>query len=306
MKYLMIIFMIFIPFGLQARTAFRLYHVDRQIFERYPSLSEPYLSLQQTFDKGQLTQAEHQRRIVVLRSLLKKEAHWIDGYWLLSAEAYMLASSFDTPKVYPKALELLQDAENSSELCLQRVPKQVLCKFFLASVLAKKSSIEGIVSSLRGGFKIYRLWSEVLHSNYEVWFRPNASLQGSVRYALGIFYRLVPDRWWVERLFGIRGSLEQSIQIHREGLGLNPDDPCAQMMLGTSLTCKGFKTQDTEVLLEGQDWLDRAQKTPAYDLNQRLCQRDVTRLVKEPSLSCGYTQAKPVAGLKSKKALLNV
>lgn len=267
------------------------YIVDRFAFDKHPELAADYIRWQDGFEQGTLNREQHRVRLSALEKLLSREPDWVDGYWLISAESFVLASSYDKPKEYPKALPILDDGIEFGERCLQKDSQQVLCKFFLASSMAKKASLEGIFSSLRLGFRIHKLWMDVLDSPYDFWFRPNVSLQGSVRYGLGIFYRLVPNRWLLETMFRIRGNLDKSVIMHREAVAINPDDPCARLMLGTALLCRCRGDQKSRDCHEGISFLESVHQGRAFDANQRLCQRDVDRLLKSQELACGYTQA---------------
>lgn len=268
------------------------YQVDRSVFQKHPEAAAPYLKLQEGFETGSLTRAQHQTRMEVLQALLQREPAWVDGYWLLSAEAFVLASSYEKPKELNPSLPILDEGIRSSERCLHIDAGHVMCKFFLASSMARKASIQGIFASLRLGQRIHDLWMDVLASPYDFWFRPNVSLQGSVRYGLGIFYRLVPNQWLMETMFRIRGSLDKSVSLHREAVAINPEDPCARLMLGTALLCRCRGEQKDRDCNEGLSWLEKAHHGEAIDLNQRLCQRDGLRLLKDQDLACGYTQAR--------------
>lgn len=270
------------------------YKIDPSPLLKHGAEASLYFDLQKIFDRSALTIEQHQQRTAVLQSVIQLEPEWIDGYWLLGAEHFMLASAFTRPGDYGKAEQHLDSAQSLTEKCLERQPRQILCKFFLASVLAKKSSLQGILASLRYGPKIHSLWNEVLLSGQEFWFRPNASLKGSVRYGLGLFYRLVPDRWLVERMFSIRGNLGRSIALHREGLQLNPRDPCSRLMLGVALLCEGRRRDQLTEQEEAQQILESVGEAPVFDVNQAHCQADMHRVRSEPTLACGYTQAVPL------------
>lgn len=270
------------------------YEVDRSVFHKHPDIAASYLQLQKGFETGTLTRAQHRTRMDALQGLLQREPSWVDGYWLLSAEAFVLASSYEKPGELALSLPILEQGIRSAERCLHIDTGHTMCKFFLASSMARKASIQGIFASLRWGQRIHDLWMDVLASPYDFWFRPNVSLQGSVRYGLGIFYRLVPNQWLMETMFRIRGSLDKSVTLHREAVAINPEDPCARLMLGTALLCRCRGDHKDKDCHEGLAWLEKAHQSEALDLNQRLCQRDGIRLIKDQDLACGYTQARQV------------
>lgn len=79
--------------------------------------------------------------------------------------------------------------------------------------------------------------------------------------------------------------------LHREAVAINPEDPCARLMLGTALLCRCRGEGKRADCHEGTAFLESAHQGRAFDPNQRLCQRDVDLLLKEQCLACGYTQA---------------
>ncbi len=271
----------------------KVYSVDRQPLQRHPELSGPqYELLQDKFDTQALTIVEHSKRIKILKDILKVEREWWDGYWLLAAESFVASSYYKDPSNFAEARQLLDDGMNAAKVCLGKRPEHPLCKFFYASNLAKISAIDGIIASLKHGPLIHQLWTEVLSSGYDLQFRPSSSLQGSVRYGMGLFHRLVPDLWIVNLIFGIRGNIDTSIQFHREGLALDREDPCARMMLATALLCKNKGQKEGRLYGEAKELLEIASRQKPTDFNQQICVKDAPKILAEPKMSCGYTQAK--------------
>jgi hypothetical protein len=96
----------------------------------------------------------------------------------------------------------------------------------------------------------------------------------------------------METMFRIRGSLDKLVNLHREAVAINPEDPCARLMLGTALLCRCRGDQRDKDCHEVLSWPERAHQSEALDLNQRLCQREGIRLIKDQDLACGYAQAR--------------
>jgi hypothetical protein len=280
--------------GLELKAeSYKNYSVDRQPFKRHKAEGGPlYEQLQEKFETQPLSLEEHKQRMKIIGDILLKEKDWWDGYWLLAADSFVVSSFYKEPEHFPEARRLLELGLKATELCLATQANHPLCKFFYASNLAKISAIDGIFASLKHGPKIQRLWMDVLESGFNIQFRPNSSLQGSVRYGLGLFHRVVPDLWLVSFLFKIRGNIDRSIQFHREGLALDTDDPCAKMMLATALICKNKGESKGPLFTEAKSLLENAAQQRALDFNQMICVKDSPRILAHPETSCGYTQAK--------------
>jgi hypothetical protein len=145
---------------------------------------------------------------------------------------------------------------------------------------------------LKNAKTVEKLWLEVLASNVNYHFYPSITMQGSVRYGLGMFYRLVPDMWLIEWLFDVRGSLDKSIKLHREGIAFDGTNACSDIMLAVSLICKAKGDRKTQLGQEGFALLDKAANSDTQNLNLKLCVTDAQKVAEEPSRACGYTTTK--------------
>jgi len=278
--------------GFGQASRYKPYPVDIEPLKKQPALGAEFERYHLKFQKEPLEPAEHEKRMEVVKKVLEKSPEWLDGYWLYAADTFFIGSNYQDPKDHPKARAILGKGLNSINECLRRKPDHVLCKFFEASFQAKIASIDGVFSSLRHAKKIRDTWIEVTEGSYDLEFRPNVSMQGTTRFALGMFYRLIPDFFMLDWIFGVRGNINKSIQYHRDAQKLDPQNPCVHLMLAVSLLCKVKGDVKAEPYQESMKLLDRTEREKPIDLAQAVCIRDVEKIRKEPSKTCGYTQAK--------------
>lgn len=278
--------------SLFAAPQYKPYPVDFEALKKYPEQAAVYDRLQKKFEATSLTPAEHQSRMEQVAFVLDREAQWLDGYWIYAADSYFLASIVQDPAQYPKARAILVKGLDRLDTCLKRDPQHMMCRFFSASLQAKVASIDGIFASLKHGKRVRDIWLEVMHSPYDLVFRPNVTLQGSARFALGLFYRLVPDNFVMNWFWDIRGNLQTSIQYHREALQLDPQNPCAYLMLAASLLCEVKGDATRPPYSEAMRLLDATMRETPVDVAQEVCIADAPRLRQNPKKTCGYTQAK--------------
>jgi hypothetical protein len=269
----------------------KIYHIDAAPMQAEPELAQEFHALQEKFQVEALSNAEHEKRLAILEKVIRKRPDWVDGYSLMAAEAFFLGSSFTDPKDHPTARRYLDDGEKKINECLKRAPSNILCKFFKASLRAKIASIDGIFASLRYGRSVRDAWLEVVASDIDMQFRPNVSLQGSVHYGLGLFFRLVPNFFLMDWLFHIRGNIDESIKYHRAAVKFDGDNPCYTLMLAVSLLCKVKGKANTSEYSEAMNLLNAPMPKP-IDVAQAVCVHDVPKIRSEPKKTCGYTQAK--------------
>ena len=113
---------------------------------------------------------------------------------------------------------------------------------------------------------------------------------GDAHYALGQFYRLVPDSWLVETLLGTRGSLDKSIAHLREAVAIQPQRGDYRKELGVSLLCKGQEASDEKLMAEGRDWLTKALDTTVYANHPERDYEHIRELLAQPEKACKYSR----------------
>ncbi len=275
-----------------ADSSYAPYPVDLSGLKKYPDALKQFESMHTKFQKAPLLESEHISRMKLLAGVLEKEPNWLDGYWLYAADAYFLGSMVQNPEQHARARSDLIRGIEILETCLKKDPRHILCRFFEVSLQAKVASIDGIFASLRSGKRIRDTWLEVIASPYDIKFRPNVTLQGVSRFALGLFYRLVPDMFLTDWIWGIRGDIDTSIRYHREALTFDPKNPCAHLMLAVSLLCKVKGDPKSPEYAEAMILLSDTEKEKPIDVAQEVCINDAPKIRSEAHRTCGYTQAK--------------
>jgi hypothetical protein len=272
---------------------YKEHEINWEPLKKRPELYQEYWTLYGDGSEPKyLTRKQLARSFEITETVLKANPRWVDGYWILGSTAFQWGSSFTEEKDLPQARDIFVKGKKASETCLKIVPSQPLCKLFLGSAIGSIASIDGILASLQNAKTVEKLWHEVMESNVNYQFQPNVTMQGSVRYGLGMFYRLVPDMWLVEWLFDVRGNLDKSIKLHREGVALDGANACSDIMLAVSLICRANGDRKNPLGQEGFALLDKAASSKTENINLKVCVKDAERLAADPSQACGYTTAR--------------
>lgn len=295
-----------VPSKLRAERYPKRYIVDMGPLEAKPDLYMEYYNIyysgnaEENKDKEPKSDEESLRSIIrayeIMDSVVKENPKWVDGLWTIASIAWQWGSSYQDEADLPKARDLFVKSKQYAERCLKIEPDNAVCKLFLGSAIGSIGTIDGVFASMRNAEDVERLWSEVTEADYDFFFYPGISMQGSVRYGLGIFYRLVPDIWLVDLLFGVRGSLTDSVTMHREGIGLDQTNECSELMLAASLVCKAEAKRSSPEGKEGFERLEQLivndKKNPTENITLRVCVKDAKKLLETPGNACGYTTSK--------------
>lgn len=272
--------------------AYKPYPFDDKPLLKHAALHDEFQKLRATGQERSLTEAELKRQLELIETIARAEPDWIDGYWMVGEIAFILGNSYTNPKDLKKARAVFEKGRSWTENCLKKAPGNPLCKLMLGAAIGKIASIDGIFSSLRHAKHVEQLWLDAANSGVNHPLSPTSSLQGNTNYALGMFYRLVPDFFLMSWLFDVKGDIKKSVAFHQKSLDIDPPNACSELMLGVSLLCLGKGKAETEDGKKGMAVLARAKKLPAKNSITEICAKDIPKLEKDPSLACGYESSR--------------
>jgi len=268
------------------------YPVNFKPMDKYPTLKEEWYKNKQQYMNQLMPELVLKRQMEIIESISAKESDWNDGLWMLAEVAFQLGSSYTDEKDLPYARSIFARGERATNRCIQKQPDHPICQLFLGAMIGKIASIDGIFVSLKKAKLVEKLWLDASRSPYNYRIGEDTSLQGNTRYALGIFYRLVPDFFLMRWLFDVSGDIKKSVQYHREAIALDPPNPCNKIMLGAALLCS---VNGDVIESEGQEGirhLREARQLPAKSMAAKTCQNDTSKLENAPKRACGYETAR--------------
>ncbi|HET9237614.1 MAG TPA: hypothetical protein VFO10_10205 [Oligoflexus sp.] len=268
------------------------YPVDLKPMEKYPELHQEWTANKAKYADDVMPEPILKRQLEIIESISAKEPAWVDGLWMVADSAFQLGASYTDEKDLPFARSVFVRGQKSAERCIEKKTDHPICALFLGAMIGKIASIDGIFSSLKKAKQVEKLWLSVVNSKYNYRFAEASSLQGSARYALGMFYRLVPDFFLMKWLFDVKGDINKSVKYHRDAIAVDPANACSKIMLAASLLCsvKG-DTKDPNGQ-EGLKHLRDARQMTAKSMVAKACQNDTARLEREPGKACGYETAR--------------
>ncbi|WP_141734563.1 hypothetical protein [Oligoflexus tunisiensis] len=268
------------------------YPVDYKPMEKYPEQQKEWTANKEKYANTVMPEPVMKRQLELIESMSTREPAWLDGQWMVADAAFQLGGSYTEEKDLPYARSVFVRGQKAAGKCIDKKPDHPICQLFLGAMIGKIASIDGIFSSLKKAKQVETLWLGVVNSKYNHRFAESSSLQGSARYALGMFYRLIPDFFLMSWLFDVRGDIKKSVQYHKDAIAVDPPNPCSKIMLAASMLCsvKGDtkKPDGQEALKHLRD----ARQMTAGTLVAKACQNDTARLEMAPDKACGYETAR--------------
>lgn len=272
---------------------YKPYIRDDAPFRKHSRYYQDYNGLIQEAAAGRESRVNLQKRVDIVRRIVDRESRWVDGFWMVAMDAVLLGSTYTDDKDLPVARKYFEVAEDYATRCLRLERHNPLCLFYRGAAIGKKATIDGIFASLSHGEEVLDLWMRAYRSEFNYAFPTGNNLQASVRYALGMYHRLVPDFFLIRMFFGISGDLDKAVTYHQEAITFSRGSvpPCFRIMAAAALFCRddGAKGDDHRAAVAA---IRSAGKGPARSDNDRICQEGGEQLLADPGNGCGYTMAR--------------
>lgn len=115
------------------------------------------------------------------------------------------------------------------------------------------------------------------------------STLGNLHYSSAIFYRILPDWFWIGWLLGVKGDKERALGHMHEALALHPSRLDYQIELGCQLLCLGTARDDRARLEGGLAVMREAVLREPENQDQARKIAAARVMLRRPEKSCGYS-----------------
>jgi len=115
------------------------------------------------------------------------------------------------------------------------------------------------------------------------------SILGNLHYSSAIFYRILPDWFWIQWVLGVKGDKERALGHSRKALALHPDRLDYQIEVGTQLLCLGSTKGDHRRLRDGKAAMRAAIERGGTRSDDMREIHFAKLMLEEPKSSCGYS-----------------
>ena len=113
---------------------------------------------------------------------------------------------------------------------------------------------------------------------------------GNLYYAGSVFYRVIPEWWWLKWVIGVRGDREKSLGYARSAVALSKLRVDYQVELGATLLCLGIEEDAPELVAEGVEVLEGARGLDDFLSTDALDKAHASALMRFPERACGYSR----------------
>ncbi len=230
--------------------------------------------------------------IAACTEALHKDPKNIEALWRKARSIYskgeILASQGATASI---RIRMYSEVTALGEAILAIDPSHGLGLHWKGAGLGRTATAKGVLSSLFMADDIEDAWLAAIEDDYR--YRAvdaTSSFPADTYYALGQYYRLLPDSSLVKLLTGTRGDIDRAISWLRKGVADSPQRIEMLKELGVSLLCKAEREGNAEAREEGLQWLAKAEKLPNAKGTDPVDKAQIPVIRARPDDACGYSR----------------
>ncbi len=224
----------------------------------------------------------------VLMGLVNNNSGHPDIYWNISRNYYNIGERMDIEKDKTGKLDMYVKAEEWAKKGYEKDPDLADNAFWMAVGMSQQAQTKGIASTLMSDRTLakrieeyYLIATKAKNFHY---VEENANTPSSAHFAIGQFYRKVPDFFVIKLLMGTQGDIDKSVEHTQKAVSMFPNSVEFNKELGVSYMCRN-EGDDME---KAKKHLNKVLALPADSKLDEIDHADSKKLLADPSMACGY------------------
>jgi tetratricopeptide (TPR) repeat protein len=212
------------------------------------------------------------------------------AYWRTARSQWLAAESLELAE-RDRRREHLSRAIEFTDLGLAADPDCAQCMLWKFNAMGRRQQIEGLYSGARNVKTMARLLDRAIELNPDFREGERSSTLGNLHYVSAIFYRVLPDWFWLKWIVGVRGDKQRALEHARNAVGLHESRIDFRVEVGAQLSCMGASKKDPERLAEGHQALLEATAMRARNFDDRREIAAAHVMINKPKKACSYAGA---------------
>ncbi len=233
-----------------------------------------------------------------LDEVMKSCPKLAEPYWRKGRNIYERLESFDRDQKPEKKelIRLYMEVETFADKCTELDKKDGHCWLWKGVGIGRRGTTQGVLKSLFMASDVEDAW--VKADSLGLTYRSEdgtSNAKCGVSYALGMFYRVVPEwlcHFPLKQIVGTCGDLKKSIEYQRSAIACDPNAIDINKELAVSLLCHGQKYNQPEEIEEAKKILVDLQSLPETRVFDKIDKEHARMLLADISLACGYQRDK--------------
>lgn len=224
--------------------------------------------------------AELKRRVL---ELVPEDVH---TRWRLARDLLNLGEAMP-PDQHQERLGIYREARALASQAAADDPDCVECCFYDFAATSRIATLKGALRSISLVKASGQLLERCLAMEPSVWSDTDWNHErANLYYGAAVYYRMVPDTWWMERLLGFRGDKRTAVRLARQAYAVTPGRIDYRVELGVALICLGNTTDEDEARAEGMALLGNLDELPQRIATDPLDRLRAAEVRAEPDTAC--------------------
>lgn len=204
------------------------------------------------------------------------------SYWRHAEERYLTGD--------PGYGRFFHLAEAWAERGLERDPECGACSLWKYAAMGRLIEERGVMWAARNVRTMSALLEHSIARSPDHRDPNGNSTLGNAHYASAVFYRMVPEWFWLPMLVGARGDTLRSLEHIEQALSISAERVDYQVEHGAILLCMGTRRGSEARIREGREVLTRSLAMPPHLDTDAIDQAYARLLIDEPSKACGFSR----------------
>lgn len=220
--------------------------------------------------------------------IVRERPELVRAYWR-SARAFWGAGDALPLDATEERIGYFEQAELRANRGLEIDPDCAECMLWKFASMGRLRTTRGVWAGIRGVSEMADLLDRAIALNPTHADHEHNSILGNLHYTSAIFYRVLPDWFWIDWVIGVRGDKERALAHSLTALSLHPSRLDYLVEVGCQFVCLG-SAQDEPARLElGREVLRAAVMNEPRNPDEQRELLAAQIMLENPAKSCGYT-----------------
>jgi len=246
--------------------------------------------------QGRLTEREDRNAAVALylraaglfENLIESWPDAAAPYWR-AARSFWLAGEITAREAVETRIRYFERGRDLATLGIGKDPECAECMLWKFSNMGRiRTSSGGLTKRLREIRGMADLLDRGIALKPTYSDDENNSTLGNLYYSRAIFYRVLPDWFWLDWLLGVKGDKKRALSDIQSALEIHPERLDFRVELGSQLLCLGSRKKNDKKLAEGRHVLEVASTFEPRTLDDERELEAAQIMLEHPAKACGY------------------
>lgn len=210
------------------------------------------------------------------------------GHWRAARATWLTGELLELDETEGR-IEAFQSALDLANRGLALDPECAACMLWKFISFGRLRTTVGVWEGMQQVEEMAQLLDRAIALNPTYRDAMDNSTLGNLHYSAAIFYRLLPDWFWIQWVLGVKGDKERALEHSRTALALHPDRLDYQIEVATQLLCLGSTKGDHRRLREGKAAMRAAIARGGTRSDDKREIHFANLMLEEPERSCGYS-----------------